>query len=161
MVAAVNETLDHRLLAGATRSDPINRAVCSGIARDAEISERALRLLGVLKRCNARSADEAVCDAVLAREAGVPVRDVIDLAEELAAIDIAVVASCGTARHGRSGKGRFMTTDPRLIREYAGRLHDRAGAIHGRAKTYSDLAARLDAKRMPVDSTGQGRLNYA
>ncbi len=144
--------------AAVTTMDPIEQRVCQGIADGAAVSAEAMRVLAVLHRLKATRADEAVCDAVLAREARVPQRNVIELAEELAAIDIAVVASCGTTRSGGVGKGRFITTDPRLIREYANGLHSRAVAIHGRAKVYSDLAARLDAKRMPVDSTGQGRM---
>jgi hypothetical protein len=157
-----------------TTMDPFDQRICVAIAQGKPISAEALRVLGVLHRLRARCAEEAVCDAVLAREAGVAVRNVIDLAEELAVMDVAVVATCGKrhpplagATHSgatqgaQTAKGRFITDDPALIREYAGRLHDRAIAVHGRAKTYSDLADRLDAKRGPVDSRGQGRLNYA
>ena len=97
-------------------------------------------------------------DADIAMRSRVSCRDVIDLAEELVGMDVAVLATCGKGPDGRRGKGRFICTNPTMVRTYAEKLHRRAKAIHGRAKSYSDLADRMDAKRMPVDSRNQRRL---
>lgn len=128
------------------------------------VSDEARRVLGALERLGARSPECAVPDGTIAREARVSVRDVIDLAEELCAMDVAVLATCGTAsRDGskatrrRTGrKGRFLCANPAWVRLYAEKLHRRAKAIHGRAAAYRDLAERMDQKASP-DSRGQRR----
>lgn len=144
-----------------TKLDALDRAVAIGIARGAAVSESALLVLGVLRRLNATAPDRAVPDHEISREARVPCRNVIGLVEELVVLDVAVLATCGKGREEQRGKGRFICTNPQMVREYAEKLHKRAKSIHGRAGKYRDLAERMDAKRMPVDSMGQGRLNYA
>lgn len=84
-------------------------------------------------------------------------RDVIDLAEELVDIDVAVLATCGSNRSGTAAKGRFICERPDWIRIYAEKLHKRARSIHGRAAAYSSLAARLESRRT-METTGQRRL---
>lgn len=167
--------------AAKTKMDPLDMAVCIGIARGAAVSESALRVLAVLKRLNATAPGRAVPDHEIAREAAVPCRNVIELVEELVRIDVAVLATCGKRGNHRlivgatkegdtqtgatqdapTGKGRFICTNPAMVREYAEKLHRRAKSIHGRAAQYRDLAERMDARMRPVDSQQQGRLQFA
>lgn len=136
----------------------IETKVCNGIARGAAVSERAYRALDVLKRLGATSPERAISDCNISREARVPQRDVIDLAEELVEIDVAVLATCGKGREGRRGKGRFICAHPGMVREYAEKLDSRAKKILVRAAKFRKLAERLDARRFPVDSERQRRL---
>lgn len=123
---------------------------------DADVSGEARRVLSVLRARCADGPARAVPDRTLAVEAGVPRRDVIELARELAAMDVAVLASCGV-RGQRGAKGRYIERDPQRVAEYAERLHRRARCIHGRAAEYSDLAARMKQRGM-VEPDGQRRL---
>lgn len=127
------------------------------VAQAMAISERARRVLSVLHEARADAPERAITDREIARRAGVPIREVIDLAEELVEIDVAVLATCGKKRTGTAGKGRFICKRPDWVRLYAEQLHKRAKSIHGRAAAYSALAARLEALR-PTETTGQRRL---
>lgn len=120
--------------------------------RGAPLSAAAQRVHTALIAYGADTPDKAMTDAAIAAAARVPTRNVIELVEELAAIDVAVLATC------RDGGGRFLCRDPRMVRTYADKLHRRARNIHGRAAVYSALAERMDAKRLPADSQEQRRL---
>lgn len=128
------------------------------------VSDRALRVLDVLRAHRADHPERAIPDGTIAREARVPVREVIELTESLVGIDVAVLATCGKrgeackGSRSRTGKGRFICGHAGMVRSYSEKLHRRAKAIHGRAKSYRDLAERMDARRSP-DTTGQLRTN--
>ena len=121
------------------------------------ISEKARRVLAALEAARADAPERAMTDREIARRAGVAMRDVIDLAEELVDIDVAVLATCGRSRDGRAGKGRFICERPEWVRLYAEKLHKRARSIHGRAAAFASLAERMEAKRS-TETTGQRRL---
>lgn len=127
------------------------------VNENTEVSESARRLWCVLLDAHALSPDEAMADRVAANRVPCAVRNVIDLALELTRIDVAVLATCGTRGSSRAGKGRYIESDPALIRAYGESQHQRAIAIHGRGKAFTDLADRIDARRA-VDSAGQRRL---
>lgn len=112
------------------------------------ISPEARRLHEVYRAAGAYSALNALPDHEAAARANVPQRDVIDRVVELLAEDVAILAG---------ELGRYIESDPSAIREYAEKLHDRAKAIHGRARRYDDCADRLEA-RQGVNADGQRRL---
>jgi hypothetical protein len=116
-----------------------------------------MRVLDVLERAAAYSPDTALTDAEISRRTGLPRREVIDLALELAAIDVAVLASCGTLRCGRGGKGRYIEREPAAVYAHGEALHKRAAMIHKRGWTLKRLANRMEAARA-VETSGQRRL---
>lgn len=128
--------------------------------QESAVSKGARRVLDALRSARADCPERAVTDARIAASAGVPARDVIDMAEELVALDVAVLATCGKGRDGKRGKGRFICPNPVWVRQYAAKLHARARAIHMRAKSFRLLADRMDARQSP-DSTGQHRIGGA
>ena len=132
-------------------------ALVVALKQESAVSEKARRVLSALLAARADAPERAVTDREIALRAGVAQREVIDLAEELVAIDVAVLATCGRKRAGTAGKGRFICLRPDWVRLYAEKLHKRAKSIHGRAAAYSSLAARLEAKRT-TETTGQRRL---
>ncbi|MCB9852780.1 MAG: hypothetical protein H6819_06765 [Phycisphaerales bacterium] len=120
-------------------------------------SELATRIADLLRRANATAPERAITDRIIADRVHCPVRSVVELVVELAAIDIAVLASCGTKNGGRLGKGRYIETNPAAVLAYSKALHSRAKSIHMRAKHYRDLARRME-ENQAVDSRGQRRL---
>lgn len=126
-------------------------------AKHKRVSERAMKVLAVLEGGGACSPAAAMTDAEIARRTGIPCRDIIDLALELAEIDVAVLASCGSSREGRAGKGRYLECDPAKVRAHGEALHRRAATIHRRGWMFKRLANRMEAKRK-VETNGQGRL---
>ncbi len=125
--------------------------------QESAVSKGAKRVLDALRSAGANCPERAMPDAKIAASAKVAARDVIDMAGELVAIDVAVLATCGKGRDGKRGKGRFICANPAWVRKYAEKLHARARAIHMRAKSFRLLADRMDARRSP-DSTGQHRI---
>ena len=122
-----------------------------------QLSERARRVLELLRRANATAPERALTDRVVASRVHCPVREVIDLAAEIETLDVAVLASCGSASGSSAGKGRYIEADPLKVRAYSNALHSRAKSIHMRAKRYRRLAERME-ENAAVDSRGQRRL---
>lgn len=114
-------------------------------------------VLRALEYAGAQSTATALPDREISRRTGLPQRDIIDLAEALAEMDIAVLASCGDSRGGRARKGRYIERDPAKVRDYGERLQKRAAQIHQRAWNYIRLAERMEARRK-VETNGQGRM---
>lgn len=113
----------------------------------AALPEPAKTLKRVLEERSAFSTERAIPDSELAKLIGCPVRNVIEHAEALTTIDVAVLAG---------GVGRYISHEPKAIRAYADGLHARAKAVHMRAKSYRNVAARLEEKQL-VAQGGQWR----
>lgn len=121
------------------------------------LSERARRVLDVLRAANAYSAERALTDREIAKRARVPQRDVVEITGELLRSRIPVIASCGGSRSGTRGKGRFIERDPDRVDAYRLALRKRGTRIMLRSSWARDCAALMQAKR-PVETNGQGRL---
>ena len=120
-------------------------------------SEPARRIFEFLRRANATAPERAITDREIAARVHCQARDVIDHVVELAAIDVAVLASCGKEQTGNRGKGRYIEADPAKVLAYSKGLHGRARSIHMRAKHFRDLARRMEEQHA-IDSRGQRRL---
>lgn len=118
------------------------------------VSDDAKRVLRVLTERGAFAPEQSITDAEIAAAAKVSERSVIDLAESLCDMEVAVVAWCGGSGHKG---GRYIERDPTRIQAYADGLHARARAIHGRAGRYNDVVRMLQA-RGSRETNGQGRL---
>lgn len=116
-------------------------------------SSPASRLLEYLKRW-AGARERAKTDAAIAAALGIPVREIVDLADELLAAGHLVVAEV-TAPHGRWLLA--PTADLAPARHYANSLGRRGVSILLRRKHLRRAIARADAARL-IDSTGQRRL---
>jgi len=119
--------------------------------------ELARRIHEFLRRTNATAPDRAVTDREIASRVHCPIRDVVDHAAELLGAGIPVVASCGSSRDGRGGKGRYLENDPAKLKEYGDSLKRRGVSVLRRRQLVM-RCRRLMLERMSIEPTGQRRL---